>query len=42
MDRLRQLYPSLRLSNLKEWLPIQRPEDLDALADGLRKADLPE
>ena len=41
MEHLRRLYPSLRLSNLKEWLPIHRPQDLAALADGLRKAGLP-
>jgi len=42
MDRLRQLDPSLRISNLKDWLPIQRAEDLAIFADGLRKAGLPE
>jgi TolB-like protein len=41
MDHLLRLYPSLRLSNLKEWLPIHRPEDLATLTDGLRKAGLP-
>jgi tetratricopeptide (TPR) repeat protein len=41
MDHLRRLYPSLRLSTLKEWLPIHRPEDLASLTDGLRKAGLP-
>jgi tetratricopeptide (TPR) repeat protein len=41
MDHLLRLYPSLHLSNLKEWLPIHRPEDLAALTDGLRKAGLP-
>ncbi|WP_026187274.1 winged helix-turn-helix domain-containing protein [Ensifer sp. BR816] len=42
MQRLRALDPSLRVSNLKDWLPIHRPEDLAALADGLRLAGLPE
>jgi TolB-like protein len=42
MQRLRALDPSLRISNLKDWLPIQRPEDLARLADGLRLAGLPE
>lgn len=42
MDHLRRLNPSLRISNLKDWLPIRRPEDLSVLADGLRKAGLPE
>jgi TolB-like protein len=39
---LRQLDPALRISNLKEVLPLRRPEDLAAFADGLRKAGLPE
>jgi hypothetical protein len=42
MQRLRELDPSLRLSHLKDWLPIQRPEDFMRFADGLRLAGLPE
>ncbi len=42
MARLRQLNPALRLSNLKELLPIRRPQDFDRWAEGLRKAGLPE
>jgi TolB-like protein len=42
MQRLHELDPSLRVSNLKDWLPIQRPEDFARLADGLRLAGLPE
>jgi TolB-like protein len=42
MDSLRQLDPALRISNLRDWLPIQRAEDLARFADGLRKAGLPE
>ncbi|MET0776723.1 MAG: winged helix-turn-helix domain-containing protein [Pseudomonas mandelii] len=42
MQRLHELDPTLHLSNLKEWLPIQRPEDLARFADGLRLAGLPE
>ena len=42
MDRVRQLDPSLRISNLRDWLPIQRAEDLAIFADGLRRAGLPE
>ena len=42
MQQLRQLDPELRLSNLGEWLPIHRPQDLAIFADGLRKAGLPE
>jgi len=32
----------LRISNLKDVLPLRRPEDLAKFADGLRKAGLPE
>ena len=42
MARLRQLMPELRLSNLKDLWPIQRAEDFDRLAEGMRKAGLPE
>ncbi|MGF6331370.1 TolB-like protein [Pseudomonas sp. BS3782 TE3695] len=42
MQRLQALDPSLRVSNLKNWLPIQRPEDFARFADGLRLAGLPE
>jgi len=41
MQRLRRLDPALRLSNLHEWLPFERPEDLDNFADALREAGLP-
>jgi TolB-like protein len=42
MARLRQLDPALCLSNLTESNPPRRPEDLERLAEGLRKAGLPE
>jgi TolB-like protein len=42
MQQLRQLDPALRLSKLNEWLPFQRPQDLDNFADALREAGLPE
>ncbi len=42
MDQMRELDPTLRLSNLKDWLPIHRPEHLSIFAEGLRKAGLPE
>ena len=41
MKHLRDLDPTLRVSNLPDWLPIRRPEDLATFADGLRKAGLP-
>ena len=42
MDHLHQLDPTLRISNIREWLPIHRQEDIAIFADGLRKAGLPE
>lgn len=42
MTQLRELDSTLRISNLGNWLPIHRPEDLATFADGLRKAGLPE
>jgi hypothetical protein len=42
MARLRELYPTLRVSNVKEWAAFRRPEDLARLEEGLRKATLPE
>lgn len=42
MQRLQALDPSLRLATLKDWLPIQRPEDFARFVDGLRLAGLPE
>ena len=42
MHHLRELDPALRISNLGDWLPIHRPEDLATFADGLRRAGLPE
>ena len=42
MDHLRKLDPALRISNLRDWLPIHRAEDLATFADGLRSAGLPE
>lgn len=42
MEHLRQLDPALRTSNLTDYLPIRRPQDLAILSDGLRKAGLPD
>src|SRR5215813_7733152 len=42
MDRLRQIDPALRISNLKHLTPLRRPEDMARYADGMRKAGLPE
>jgi TolB-like protein len=42
MKQLRELDPTLRISNLGDWLPIHRPQDLAIFSDGLRQAGLPE
>jgi adenylate cyclase len=42
ISHLRQLDPTLRISNLGDWLSIRRPKDLATLADGLRRAGLQE
>jgi tetratricopeptide (TPR) repeat protein len=42
MARLRQLMPELRMSNLKDFVPIRRSEHFNHWADGLRKAGLAE
>jgi len=42
MARLRQITPELRISNLKDHVPICRSEDLEHWVEGLRKAGLPE
>jgi tetratricopeptide (TPR) repeat protein len=39
---LRQLDPGLRVSNLHERINLRRPDDHARLADGLRRAGLPE
>jgi len=41
MTRLLQIDPTLNLSNLSQWLPLQRPEESVRWAEGLRKAGLP-
>jgi tetratricopeptide (TPR) repeat protein len=41
-QRLCQLDPELRLSNLNEWLPFQRARDRDGFAAALREAGVPE
>jgi adenylate cyclase len=41
MARMRELDPALRISNLKELLPLRREEDFARWADALRIAGLP-
>ena len=40
--QIHQIVPGLRLSNIKDLMPLRRPEDFARWADGLRKAGLPE
>ncbi len=40
--KLGQLDPSLCVSNLRDWVQLQRLEDWDLLTDGLRRPGLPE
>lgn len=42
MERLRALDPTLTLSNLRDWMPLHRPEDFKRFSDALRLAGLPE
>ena len=42
MARLRQIDPALRISNLTDLTPLQRPEDIARYAEGMRIAGLPE
>ena len=42
MARVRQIIPELRVSNLKNVMSFQRPEDFTRYAEGLQKAGLPE
>jgi TolB-like protein len=42
MNKLRKLDATLRLSNIADWLPVLPPEHFSTLADGLRRAGLPE
>jgi TolB-like protein len=42
MAQLRHFDPELRISNLTDWLPLRRPQDIARYEEGLRKAGLPE
>jgi len=42
IEHLRDLNPTLRISNLADLTPFRKPEDLTRLQEGLRKAGLPE
>jgi hypothetical protein len=40
--RILEIDPTMRLSNLQDFVPLRRPQDLERFAEGLRKAGLPE
>jgi tetratricopeptide (TPR) repeat protein len=40
--RILEIDPTMRLSNLQDFIPLRRPEDRERFAEGLRKAGLPE
>jgi TolB-like protein len=42
IERLRQIDPTLRVSNLKDRIPLRRADDLSRYEEGLRKAGLPD
>ncbi|MGF7206269.1 TolB-like protein [Skermanella aerolata] len=42
LRHLRGLDPELRISDLKDWVLLRRPEDLAVFTEGFRKAGLPE
>jgi adenylate cyclase len=42
MAQMREIDPALRISNLKDLLPLRRADDFARWVDGLRKAGLPE
>jgi tetratricopeptide (TPR) repeat protein len=42
MARLLGIDSTLRISNLKNLIPLRRPEDMARLTEGMRKAGLPE
>jgi adenylate cyclase len=42
MAHLREVDPAMRVSAIKDWMPIRRADDLARLEEGLRKAGLPE
>jgi hypothetical protein len=42
LDELRSTHPDLSVSKQSLSFPFRRPQDIERLADGLRKAGLPE
>ena len=42
MEHVRRIDPTLRISNVEDWVVLRRPEDLATFVEGLRRAGLPE
>jgi TolB-like protein len=42
MEHVRRIDATLRISNVEDWVVLQRPEDLATFVEGLRQAGLPE
>jgi TolB-like protein len=42
MQHVRRLDPTLRISNVEDWVVLRRPGDLATFVEGLRRAGLPE
>jgi tetratricopeptide (TPR) repeat protein len=42
MARILDIDPSMRISNLRDFIPLRRPDDFERFAEGLRKVGLPE
>jgi TolB-like protein/tetratricopeptide (TPR) repeat protein len=42
MQHVRRLDPTMRISNVEEWVVLRRPDDLATFVEGLRSAGLPE
>jgi tetratricopeptide (TPR) repeat protein len=42
LARMRELDPGLRICHIKEFLPFDRPQDIERFVEGLRLAGLPE
>jgi TolB-like protein/class 3 adenylate cyclase len=40
--QLRQIDPTKRVSTVKDWVPFRRPDDLNRMQEGLRRAGLPD
>ena len=42
MQHVRRLDPTMRISNVADWVVLRRSEDLPTFVEGLRKAGLPD